>query len=443
MQPQIRYVTSADGVRIAVHTLGRGRPCVILPTMWLTSGAVYWHVPETLANLERLAERHLIAQYDSRGYGLSERDATDYSLAARVGDLTSVVESLGVQRVDLLAIAQAGTAAINYAATHPERVSRLVLADSLARGRDIITPPRLRAMRPLLDFDWELYVRATTMDLFNWTEIGLRVSQVVVDDTSPEVFLAALRAARDDDVTGILGEVRCPTLILHGRASQVVSLDSSRRLAAAIPDALFAMYENTHPLVTGEERAMQAITAFLDEQSDEAPRESAVPSGTAIILFADIADSTALTERFGDSAFRDSARTLDSHLRSVVRDAAGICIEGKLLGDGMLAVFPSARQAIESALACGAAGNRYGLPLHIGLHAGDVIHEDNNVYGGAVNVASRISGLSSPGEVLVSDIVRGLARTSAGVRFEDRGEKALKGVGELVRIWAVVPEERG
>jgi adenylate cyclase len=77
------------------------------------------------------------------------------------------------------------------------------------------------------------------------------------------------------------------------------------------------------------------------------------------------------------------------------------------------------------------------VPLHRGLHTGDVIREDNNVCGGAVNIASRISGLSAPGEVLVSDIVRGLARTSAGVRFVDRGEQALKGVGEAVRMWAV------
>ncbi len=65
------------------------------------------------------------------------------------------------------------------------------------------------------------------------------------------------------------------------------------------------------------------------------------------------------------------------------------------------------------------------------------ISDTNNVYGGAVNIASRISGLSAPGEVLVSDTVRGLARTSAGVSFEDRGEQALKGVGEPVRVWAV------
>ena len=54
-----------------------------------------------------------------------------------------------------------------------------------------------------------------------------------------------------------------------------------------------------------------------------------------------------------------------------------------------------------------------------------------------MNIAARISGLAPPGEVLVSRIVRGLARTSAGVTFEDRGEHALKGIAEPQRVFAV------
>jgi class 3 adenylate cyclase len=164
------------------------------------------------------------------------------------------------------------------------------------------------------------------------------------------------------------------------------------------------------------------------------------------ILFADIVDSTALTERLGDAAFREKARELGGALRALVRECGGTPVEGPTLGDGVLAVFTSAREAIRAALACGEAGTGAGLPLHLGLHAGDVSREKDpdgrdNVYGGAVNIAARISGLSAPGEVLVSDVVRTLARTSAGVSFEDRGEQALKGVGEKVRVWAVIEGE--
>jgi class 3 adenylate cyclase len=193
------------------------------------------------------------------------------------------------------------------------------------------------------------------------------------------------------------------------------------------------------PFLGDSESVAQAIDAFLSEEMQLSPD---TPSGMTAILFADIAGSTALTERLGDAAFRAKARELDAALRALIREHAGTAIEGKLLGDGVLAVFTSARQAIEAALACAAASSHAGLPLHLGLHAGDVIREEGNVYGGAVNIAARISGRSAPGEVLVSETVRSLARTSAGVRFEDCGEQALKGVGEPVRIWAVVEGEK-
>jgi class 3 adenylate cyclase len=74
---------------------------------------------------------------------------------------------------------------------------------------------------------------------------------------------------------------------------------------------------------------------------------------------------------------------------------------------------------------------------HLGLHVGNVMREGNNVHGGAVQVAARIADVSAAGETLVSGTVRDLARTSAGVSFEDRGERELKGVSEPVRVFAV------
>jgi class 3 adenylate cyclase len=150
----------------------------------------------------------------------------------------------------------------------------------------------------------------------------------------------------------------------------------------------------------------------------------------ALILFADIVDSTALTERIGDGPFRERARGLEGVLRAIITELGGAVVEGKLLGDGVLAAFSSAAPGIGAALACARAGEDRGLPLHVGLHAGDVIREGDNVFGGAVNIASRISELSSPGEVLVSRTVADLARTSANVMFEGRGERQLKGIDE-------------
>ncbi|MEX0785253.1 MAG: adenylate/guanylate cyclase domain-containing protein, partial [Dehalococcoidia bacterium] len=114
-----------------------------------------------------------------------------------------------------------------------------------------------------------------------------------------------------------------------------------------------------------------------------------------------------------------------------------------LLGDGVLATFGAAREAIACAMAIHEAGSHTGLPLHVGIHAGDVIREEGNVFGGAVNIASRVASEAAAGETLVSGTVRDLARTSAGPSaegFEDRGERELKGVGEPVRVFAVRSE---
>ena len=79
-------------------------------------------------------------------------------------------------------------------------------------------------------------------------------------------------------------------------------------------------------------------------------------------------------------------------LRSLINDSGGTPVEGKVLGDGVLAVFTSARQAIDCALHCDAAGEPLGLQLHLGIHAGDVIREGNNVYGGAGQYRGTHSG---------------------------------------------------
>src|SRR6266508_6185973 len=260
------------------------------------------------------------------------------------------------------------------------------------------------------------------------------------NSVTPQDAVRILDAVTRYDVTELLEHVQAPTLVL--RRGPAFGPQQSQAVAAGIPNARLVVLEGDDvPMFLGDtETVVHTIRDFLGEETP--PPASELPSGIAatpvgVILFTDIVDSTAITERLGDAAFRAKARDLDAALRTVIRDHSGTPIEGKLLGDGVLAVFTSARQAIEAALACGKAGTEASLPLHLGLHAGDVIREENNVYGGAVNIASRISGLTAPGEVLVSETVRSLARTSAGVRFEDRGERALKGVGELVRVWAV------
>lgn len=181
------------------------------------------------------------------------------------------------------------------------------------------------------------------------------------------------------------------------------------------------------------------IGVELGEDLDaEDPVHGGLPEGTVTILFADIADSTLLTERLGDEPFRSLARRLDSAVRSAIGETGGVPVEGRLLGDGLLAVFTSACQAIDGGVRARALSRDIGLELHLGLHAGDVVREGDNVFGGAVNLAARVAAMAPPGEILVSDTVRGLARTSSAVSFEERGAHRMKGIEEPQRLYAVV-----
>jgi class 3 adenylate cyclase len=439
MEPQIRYVRSADGASIATASMGAGPPLV-----WMLAGQMgfegYFASPGFRAVCELLAERFHIVTFDPRGMGLSDRDVTDLSLEARVADLKAVQESLGDSACCLLADATSCFAAIAFAASYPDRVRRLLLWNGVANGRDLTVSRRRRILAPLIDIDWELYCKTAALTDYDWTEYGRIVATYSARAQDADMFRRQWAAIREEDASAFTSQIRCPTLVLHPGErgpEQAVPFAASRRLAAAIPGArLRTGLDLARFLPLGGGPEARLILDFFGEDETQAPAQE-LASGTAIVLFADIVDSTALTERMGDAVFRERARALDVAMRAIIKETGGTTIDAKTLGDGVLATFPAASQAIDAALRCGAAGDEQGLPLHLGLHAGDVIREANNVFGGAVNIASRISGLSAPGEVLVSDIVRGLARTSAGVTFDDRGEHALKGVAEPQRVFAV------
>jgi class 3 adenylate cyclase len=278
--------------------------------------------------------------------------------------------------------------------------------------------------------------------MFGWSraEAGARFAERLRKNFTRESYERTMDAVESVEAGHLAPSVRAPVLVVAdenffmqreddwGRTERHAFM---RKLAADIPAAELVIIKPGDPDGSG-----RAAVRFLEPSAGVSPGQPA-GGGTAIILFADIADSTALTERMGDAAFREKARALDDALRAAVRDHGGSVIDAKTLGDGILATFPAASQAIAAGLRCAEEGSHAGLPLHVGLHAGDVIRESDNVFGGAVNIAARISSLAAPGEVLVSDIVRGLARTSAGVAFEDCGERELKGVAEPVRLYDV------
>ncbi|MDP9181090.1 MAG: hypothetical protein M3O21_05140 [Chloroflexota bacterium] len=299
--------------------------------------------------------------------GSSEHDVADFSLDGHIRDLEAVVDRVAPERFTLFAGHRFGLVAIAYAARHPERLSHLILGHTSARISDFESP-RNRAVFDLLDKDWELYVETLAHTNSGWSEgEGAHGwAAIMRAATRPDLVRRIFGATSEWDVTSLLSAVRTPTLVLHRREFPQWSPDVARNLASEIPDARLVMLEGaSHVPHRGDNMSavLRAVDEFLsDRESPLQPDAPEPPSGTAIILFADIVDSTALTERLGDDAFRTKARALDEAMRNAIRANSGTPVEGKTLGDGVLAVFTSAKQAIACAQACHSAASAPASP---------------------------------------------------------------------------------
>jgi class 3 adenylate cyclase/tetratricopeptide (TPR) repeat protein len=158
------------------------------------------------------------------------------------------------------------------------------------------------------------------------------------------------------------------------------------------------------------------------------------------VMFTDVRSSTELRTTVGDEAAHRRLRAVHEAVSTAVTDASGTIV--KALGDGVLATFTSPRQALHCAAAIqrgvGAltsGGDSDPLKVRIGINTGEVSREDGDIFGEAVNAASRIAGLADGGEIFVARVVKDLAGTVRDLKFVDRGMQTLKGFPEEWHIY--------
>ena len=123
----------------------------------------------------------------------------------------------------------------------------------------------------------------------------------------------------------------------------------------------------------------------------------------------------------------------------------------KLMGDGMLAEFPSAVEAVQCAVEIQHAASKRNaevpsgkkITYRMGINIGDVIIENEDIYGGGVNIAFRLESMAEPGNVCVARNVYNQVKAKVEVDFEDLGEQELKNVAEPVRLYRIIGNHSG
>ncbi len=224
---EIRFCTTPDGVRLAYATMGSGPP-LVRAAHWMTHVDYDLHSPVWRHWLVGLSARRTLVRYDERGCGLSDHDAVDFSLDAWVQDLATVVDTVGLERFSLLGVSQGGAVSIAYAARHPERVTKLVLLNSYARGRiawATTEAERLEAelQAQMAGVGWgrdDVAYRHFYASQFipgGSRELWDAFAELQRRTTSPENARRFMSTYSRIDVSAFARRLRVPTLVLHAR----------------------------------------------------------------------------------------------------------------------------------------------------------------------------------------------------------------------------------
>jgi pimeloyl-ACP methyl ester carboxylesterase/DNA-binding CsgD family transcriptional regulator len=279
----IRFARSADGVGIAYAVHGSGPP-LLIDACWLSHLQFDWQSPVWRHYLVELGKIATVIRYDERGHGLSDRNVTDHSLPARVADLEAVADDAGFDRFALLAMAQGGPVAIEYAARHPERLTRLIFYGSFA-GDQMATSPEeaelFATMGAMIRVGWarptsEFRRVFTSMMIPGGTEEQMRwiddLQKMAVD---AETALLARSHRQVSDSSARMAELDLPTLVLHSRGDRAQAYQRGRDLAAGIRGARLVTLESNNHIVLADEPAwpvfLREVTEFLAPDRVTAP----------------------------------------------------------------------------------------------------------------------------------------------------------------------------
>lgn len=274
MHQQIRFCTSLDGVRIAYAVVGRGPP-LVMSASWLTHLEHQWHSLAWKPWLDHLSRRYTLIRYDSRGCGLSDRDIHDFSFELWIRDFGAVIDAAGFPEVNLLGTCQGGPIAIEYAARHPERVARLALYGTYARGlaRRLESPKQIDKARILLDMlrlGWGdenhayLQVWGSLFQPGGGIEHLRSWSKLQRHSTSAETAVQLFKTTFNVDVQASARRVKCPTLLISPERDALVPLEEGRRLASLIPRIRFMSLDTNNHMPLPEEPAWQRLVGELD-----------------------------------------------------------------------------------------------------------------------------------------------------------------------------------
>ena len=235
MKPETQYAKS-DGLNIAYQVIGSGEIDVVFVMGWVSHIGLFWTEPHFADFLNRTASFSRLIIFDKRGTGMSDRPVSLPTLEERMDDVRAVMDAAGSKQASLFGISEGGPMCLHFAATHPERVTSVVVDGAYARATwaPDFTFAKTNAQRErfyvYMEEHWggdlALDARAPSLShdpqFREWWSTYLRMS------ASPGAAVALGRMNSQIDIREVLPTISVPTLVLHREGDLRVYLGSLR-----------------------------------------------------------------------------------------------------------------------------------------------------------------------------------------------------------------------
>jgi len=398
-----------------------------------------WELPPWARFYSRLAGFSRLILFDKRGTGLSDRSAGIATLEERMDDVRAVMDAAGSERAALFGVSEGGRMSVLFAATYPDRASALVLYGSYARNSNLHSEEYFTDRIESVDRLWgtgeyiiKFFAPSKKADDVARQAFARWERQLA----SPSAVIALVQMNRQIDARHVVPAIHLPTLIMHKVGDPAVTLEDARYLAANIAGAKYVEFPGidhgpvADPVIA--DRIVDEVQEFLTGSRSS---DTEIDRVLATVMFTDIVESTKRAAELGDRQWRTLLDRHDETVRQQLQRFRGN--EVKNLGDGFMATFDGPARAVRCAAAISDSVRPLGIAVRSGLHTGEIELKRDDIAGIAVHIAARVAAEAEAGETIASSTVRDLVAGS-GLRFEDRGIRALKGLPEEVRLYRVL-----
>jgi class 3 adenylate cyclase len=439
--PETRYARRGD-IHVAYQVLGDGDVDLVLVSEWFGHLEARWDIPSVDRFLRRLSSFSRLISFDKYGIGLSD-PAPPGSLPPLeewMDDVRTVMDAAGSERAAILGAGDGGTMAAMFAASYPDRASSLILVNSTARlawAPDYpigLPAERQEMLIRLVEQTWGTAELLTAINpsLAHLPRAQAEVARALRLAASPATAAAVIRMLFQLDIRPILLSIRVPTLVMHRRDNEILTIDHGRYLVDHIGGARFVELPGADYVV-----GIGDVDSVVDEVEEFLTGARAFVDTDrvlATVLFTDIVGSTERASVLGDRDWKELLERHDGLIRQKLGAFRGVEIH--TTGDGFLATFDGPARAIRCARSIVDAVHQIDLQVRAGIHTGEIELMGDQVGGIAVHIGARVAALADADQVLVSGTVKDLVAGS-GIAFEDRGSHTLKGVPGEWRLFAV------